>query len=100
VRKHGLRVFENRVVRRKFGPKGDEVVECWRKMHDVELHNLYSSPNIIRTIKSRRMRWAGREDENIQTFDCKTSRKNGTREDLEGDGRILLKWMCDRYILD
>jgi hypothetical protein len=52
-----LRVFETRVLR-IFGPKRDEVMADWRKLHSEELHNLYSSPNIIRTIKSRRMRWA------------------------------------------
>jgi hypothetical protein len=56
---HSLRVFENRVLRRIFGPKRDEVTGEWRKLHNEELHNVYSSPNIIRTIKSRRMRWAG-----------------------------------------
>jgi hypothetical protein len=50
-------VFENRVLRRIFGPKRDEV--SWRKLHNEELHILYSSPSIIRMIKSRRMRWAG-----------------------------------------
>jgi hypothetical protein len=56
---HRLRLFENRVLRRIFGPKRDEVTEDWRKLHNEELHNLYSSPNIIRMIKSSRMRWAG-----------------------------------------
>jgi hypothetical protein len=56
---HRLRVFENRVLRRIFGPKRDEVTGEWRKLHDAELHNLYSSPDIIRQVKSRRMRWAG-----------------------------------------
>jgi hypothetical protein len=49
---HRLRVFENRVLRRIFGPRGDEVAGDWRKLHNEELHNLYSSPNIIRMIKS------------------------------------------------
>jgi hypothetical protein len=53
---HRLRVFENRVLRRIFGPRKDEVTGDWRKLHNEELHNLYSSPNIIRIIKSRRMR--------------------------------------------
>jgi hypothetical protein len=52
-------VFENRVLRRIFGPKRDEVTVEWRKLHNGELRNLYSSPDIIRHIKSRRMRWAG-----------------------------------------
>jgi hypothetical protein len=52
-------VLENRVLRRIFGPKRDEVTAEWRKLHIEELHILYSSPNIIRQIKSRRMRWVG-----------------------------------------
>jgi hypothetical protein len=54
-----MRVFENRVLRRIFGPKRDEVMGDWWKMHNEELHNLYSSSNTISMIKSRRMRWAG-----------------------------------------
>jgi hypothetical protein len=56
---HRLRVFENRVLRGIFGPKRDEVTGEWRKLHKGELHNLYSSPDIIRQIKSRKMRWVG-----------------------------------------
>jgi hypothetical protein len=56
---HRLRVFENRALRRIFGPKRDEVTGEWRKMYIEGLHNLYSSPCIIRQMKSRRMRWAG-----------------------------------------
>jgi hypothetical protein len=52
-------VIQNRVLRRIFGPKRDGVTGGWRKLHNEELHNLYSSPSIIRFIKSRRMRWAG-----------------------------------------
>jgi hypothetical protein len=52
-------VFENRVLRRIFGPKKDEVIGGWRKPYNEELHNLYSSPSIIRMITSRRMRWTG-----------------------------------------
>jgi hypothetical protein len=56
---HRLRVFENRVLRKIFGPKRDEVIGVWRKLLNEELHNLYFSSSIIRMIKSRRMRWAG-----------------------------------------
>jgi hypothetical protein len=52
-------VFENRVLRRIFGFKRDEVTGEWRKLHSGKLHNLYSSPDVIRHIKSRKMRWAG-----------------------------------------
>jgi hypothetical protein len=56
---HKLRVFENRVLRRIFGPKRDGMTGGWRKLYNEELHNLYSSPSIIRIMKSRRMWWAG-----------------------------------------
>jgi hypothetical protein len=56
---HLLRVFENGVLRSIFGPNKDGVPGGWRKLHDEELHNLYTSPSIIRIIKSRRMRWTG-----------------------------------------
>jgi hypothetical protein len=56
---HRLRVVENRVLRRIFGPKTDEVTRGWRKLHNEKLHGLYSSPSIIRVIKARRMRWVG-----------------------------------------
>ena len=54
-----LRVFENRVLRRVFGPKRHEVTGEWTKLHNEELRDLYSVPNIVRVVKSRRMRWAG-----------------------------------------
>jgi hypothetical protein len=56
---HRLRMFENRVLRRIFGPKRDEITRGWRKLHTVELHNMYPSPNVIIIMKSRRIRWAG-----------------------------------------
>jgi hypothetical protein len=54
-----LRVFENRVLRRIFGPKMDEVTAGWRKLHNEQLHDLYSSPGIVRVIRARSIRWAG-----------------------------------------
>jgi hypothetical protein len=54
-----LRVFENRVLRKVFGPKRDQVTGEWRKLHNEDLNDLYSLPNIVRMVKSRRMRWAG-----------------------------------------
>jgi hypothetical protein len=56
---HRLRVFENRMLRRMFGPRRDDMTGKWREHHNEELRNLYSSPSIIRLLKSRRMRWSG-----------------------------------------
>jgi hypothetical protein len=54
-----LSTFENQVLRRIFGPKKEEVLEGWRRLHNEKFHNLYTSPNIVRVIKTRRMRWEG-----------------------------------------
>jgi hypothetical protein len=79
---HRLKVLENRVLRRIFGPKRDEVTGEWRKLRNEELHILYSSPNIIREIKSRRIRWAEHVarigEECVQGFDMKARRKETT----------------------
>ena len=57
--KNRMRVFENRVLRKLFGPKRDEVTQEWSKLYNEELNDLYSSPSIVRVIKLRRMKWAG-----------------------------------------
>jgi hypothetical protein len=77
-----LWVFEKRVLRRIFGPKRDEVTGGWRKLHNQELHNLYSSPNIIRMMKSGRMKGAGQwgEEECIWDIGGKARRKETTEK--------------------
>jgi hypothetical protein len=72
-----LRVFQNRVLRRIFGPKRDEVRAEWRRLHNKELYSLYSSPDTVQVIKSRRLRWAGHvarggEERCIQGFSGET----------------------------
>ena len=77
-----LRVFENKVLRKIFGAKRDEVTGEWRKLHNVELHILYSSPDIIRNIKSRRLRWAGhvaRMGESRKAYRVLVGRPGGKR---------------------
>jgi hypothetical protein len=90
---HKLRVFENRVLRRTFGPKRDEVMGEWRKLHNEELHNLYSSPDIIRQIKPRRMRWAGQiacmgEEKNCTRFWWESPKERDHSED-QGVGGMM-----------
>jgi hypothetical protein len=91
-----LRVFENRVTRRMFGPKRDEVTG--RKLHNEELNDLYSSPNIVRVIKSRRMRWAGHvahmgKGEVHTSFWWGNVRERDHLEDPDVDGRLILRWI-------
>jgi hypothetical protein len=95
---HRLRVFENRVLRRIFGSKRDEVKGEWRRLHNEELNDLYSSPNIIRVIKSRRMRRAGhvaRMGEGRGAYRILAGRPGGRNHlgDPGVDGRIILKWI-------
>jgi hypothetical protein len=94
-------VFEDRVLRSIFGPKRDEVTRGWRKLHNEELHNFYSSPNIIRMVKSRSMRWAGRiarMGEKRNVYRILVGKPAGKRQ-LEGQnvgGWTILKWILER----
>ena len=93
---HGLREFENRVLR-IFGCKRDGVTGDWRKLHNEELNDLYSSHNIVRVIKSRRVRWAGqvacgREAVHVG-FWRGNLREKDRLEDTGVDGRIILRWI-------
>jgi hypothetical protein len=94
---HRLRVFENKVLRRIFGPKRDED-GLWRKLHN-ELHSLYSSPNIVRVIKSRRMRWARHVvhmGEEFTGFWVEGPKARDHWEDLGIGGSITLRWTLGR----
>jgi hypothetical protein len=98
---HKLGVFQNRVVRRIFGPKRDEVTGGWRKLHNEELHNLYSSPNIITMVKSRRMRSAGyiarlRKKRNANRIVVGTPERQRLLRRLDIGGRIILKWILEK----
>jgi hypothetical protein len=91
---HRLRVSENRVLRRRFGPKREED-GSWKKLHNDELHSLYSSPNIVRVIKSRRMKWAGHvarmEGRGVYRVLVGRPKSKNHSEDLEVCGRITLR---------
>jgi hypothetical protein len=93
-----LRVFENRVLRRIFGLKRDEVTVEWRKLHNEELNDLYCSPNIVRVIKSRRIRRARHvarmgQGEACTGFWWRNLRERDHRRDPGVDGRIILIWI-------
>jgi hypothetical protein len=96
-----LRVYENRVLRRIFGPKRDEVTGGWRKLHHEELHNWYSSPSIIRMIKSRQMRWAGyaaqmgRRGMHI-IYWWESQKERDHYEDQDVGGCIILKCILEK----
>ena len=93
---HGLRVFENRALRRIFGPKRDDVTGEWRKLHNQELNDLYCSPNIVRVIKSGRMRRAEHvesmgKEEVYTVFWWRNLRERDHLEVPGIDGRVILR---------
>jgi hypothetical protein len=96
-KRHRLNIFENRVLRRIFGTKRDEITGGWRKLHNEELHNMYYSPSIIRTM-SRKMRSAGhvasmgRKGMHIRVL-WETQKERYHQEDV--DGKIILKWILE-----
>ena len=98
-----LRVFENRVLGRTFGPpKRDEETGEWRKLHNVELNDLYSSPIIFRVIKSRIMRWAGHVasmGERRGIYGVLVGKREGRDHlgDPGVDGRIILRWIFRKW---
>jgi hypothetical protein len=99
--KYRLRVFENRVLRKICGPKREED-GSWRKLHNDELHSLYSSPIIVRVIKSRRMRWAGHtasmgEGKGVYRFWLGGPKARDHWEDLGVGERITLRWTSGRW---
>jgi len=96
------RVFENMVLRRIFGPRRDEVKGEWRRLHNEELNDLYTSPSIVRVIKSSRMRWAGHVARMDEERGCIGSWWENRRErdhwgDLGIDVRIILGWISRRW---
>ena len=91
-----------RVLRRVFGPKRDEVIGEWRKLHNEELSELYSLPNIVLKVKSRRMRWAGHVARMGRGEGCTGLRWGNLRErdhwgDPDADGRIILRWILRKW---
>ena len=97
-----MRVFENRILRRIFGPKRDEVTGEWRKLHNEELNDLYCSPNIFRVIKSRRIKWAGHvarvgERRGVYSVLVGKPEERDHLGDPGVDGRIMLRWIFRKW---
>jgi hypothetical protein len=97
-----LRVFENGLLRRIYGPERDEVAGEWRRLHNKELYALYSSPDIIQVIKSRRLRWAGhvaRMGERRGAYRALVGKPGGGDhlKDPGIEGRIRLKWILGKW---
>ena len=95
-------MFENR-VRRIFGPRRDGVAGEWRKLHNEELNDLYCSPNIVRVIKSRRLRWAGdvarmEEGRVVHRVWWGNLRERDHWGDQDVDGRIILRWILRMWV--
>jgi hypothetical protein len=98
---HRLKMFENRVLRRTFGPKREEVAGVWRRLHNEELHNLYASPNIIRVIILRRMGLAGHVahvGEMRNAYNIFVGRPEGKRPfgSSSVGWRIILEWILGK----
>jgi hypothetical protein len=97
-----LRVFENRELRRIFGPKRDELTGEWRKLHNEEFSDLYSLPNIVRVVKSRRIRRAGNvahmgRGKAYTGFWWRNLKEREHWGDVDADGRIILRWILRKW---